>query len=425
MINRSIAPEITRIKKPKFSPVLKIENAWNIPFYAIHDENQEVLKIEVVFRAGTKYAQNVIVPNFVNSMLPEGTSRLNANDIAENIDRYGAFLEQDIDKDYASVSLFTIQKFFPFTLPILMDVVFDATLPEEEFEILRNARMQRYQVNMEKVGFVAGKKFVELLFPGSAYAANFDLESYQATKLQDLRLFYQKHYLNATCSVFISGNIMDENIQAIKEQLSKKQLSEKYVIDSPEFAAKAYQAQQFFIEKPSALQSAIRIGRPLFGRNHPDFMGLKVLNVVLGGYFGSRLMKNIREDKGYTYGIGSGIATLEQSGYFYISTEVGAQFCAKALNEIYKEIDLLQQHLIPEDELELVKQYMLGNLLKSFDGCFEQLERFKSIVLQGNANDFFDNYFDTIEQITSQELMQLAQEYLSKSTLTELVVGLK
>ena len=425
MINRSIAPEISRINKPQFSPVLKIENAWNIPFYAIHDEHQEVLKIEIVFRAGTKYAQNVIVPNFVNSMLPEGTSKRSANDIAERIDSYGAFLEQDIDKDHASVSLFTIQKFFPVTLPILMDVVFDATLPEEEFEIIRKARMQRYQVNMEKVGFVAGKKFVELLFPGSVYAGNFDLESYQATNLHDLRAFYQKHYLDASFSIFLSGNILDDNIHVIKQHLSQKQSSEKHFIGSPEFSLKAYQAQQCFIEKPGALQSAIRIGRPLFGRNHPDFMGLKVLNVVLGGYFGSRLMKNIREDKGYTYGIGSGIATLEESGYFYISTEVGAQFCTKALDEIYKEIDLLQQHFIPEDELALVKQYMLGNLLKSFDGCFEQLERFKSIILQGNAHDFFDNYFDKIEQITSQELMQLAQQYLTKTTLTELVVGLK
>eukprot|EP01137_Pigoraptor_chileana_P019852 Opistho-2@81461 len=121
------------------------------------------------------------------------------------------------------------------------------------------------------------------------------------------------------------------------------------------------------------------MGNLSINRSHPDFASLQTLNCVLGGYFGSRLMANIREDKGFTYGIGSGIASLKDAGYFFIATEVGTDVCNSALSEIEKEITLLKTEVIGAEELNLVRNYMLGSMLGSLENAFSHADKFKNI----------------------------------------------
>ena len=175
-----------------------------------------------------------------------------------------------------------------------------------------------------------------------------------------------------------------------------------------------------YIEKENALQSAIRIGRIFPNKTHHDYFGLKILNTVLGGYFGSRLMKNIREDKGYTYGIGSGILSLKESGYFFISTEVGSDVTQLALNEIYKEIETIRTTPIPQEELDLVKNYLLGQLLSSCDGPFSMAAMFENANEYGLDYTHYNNYIACIKEISPTTLLELAVKYLNKSDLKEL-----
>ena len=177
------------------------------------------------------------------------------------------------------------------------------------------------------------------------------------------------------------------------------------------------------IEKEGALQSAIRIGKLMFNKTHPDFQSLQVLNTVYGGYFGSRLMSNIREDKGYTYGIGSGLVSLQHGGYFFITTEVGVDVTAKAIKEIYFEMDRLRKEKITTDELQLVKNYLLGTFLRSVDGPFAMADRFKGILNYNLGYDYFDRYIATIRAVSASDLMGLANTYFDKDSMIELVVG--
>jgi len=173
------------------------------------------------------------------------------------------------------------------------------------------------------------------------------------------------------------------------------------------------------------LQSAIRLGRVLFLKNHPDAIPFQILNVILGGYFGSRLMSNIREDKGYTYGISSGVVFLKEAGYFQIASEVGSDVCDKALVEIYKEMDRLCTETIPEAELQLVKNYLRGNVLRSMDGPFALAERFKQVWLHGLDYSYYEKYISTVADITAAQLKDIACKYLQKDSIYELVVGSK
>ena len=181
----------------------------------------------------------------------------------------------------------------------------------------------------------------------------------------------------------------------------------------------------YYEEKKDALQSAIRIGKRLFTKPHPDYPAMLVLNTILGGYFGSRLMSNIREDKGYTYGIGSAIVSFSHAGYFTISTEVGAEVTKDAVKEIYFELKKLQTEKISDSELALVRNYMLGTFIRSIDGPFALADRFKGIHFSGLNYDYYDRYIETIRTISSEKLIELANKYWKKEEMIELVVGRK
>jgi zinc protease len=425
VLNRVIPPAANPIRDVKLESPNKFELPNGIDLFTLSAGTQEVVKIELVFESGSISHHNPLVPGFAVAMLREGTSTKNAAQIAEAIDDYGAYLETDIGKDYTSVTLVTLSRFLPQTLPVLIEIIRDSAFPEKEFEIKRANRRQKYLVGLEKVGFVAGKRFQEILFQSQGYGAAFNEESYNRVSRDEVLEFYQKHIQRSPFKIFMSGFLTKEDIHLVNTEFSA--LTDiKTELDSIDYnSVDVITPIQELIVKDNAMQSAVRIGRKLFTRNHPDYFGMKVLCTILGGYFGSRLMTNIREDKGYTYGIGAGMASMKQDGYFYISTEVGVDVCDNAISEIYKEISFLQDSAVLNTELELVKNYMLGSLLKSFEGPFERMERFKLVNLQGFDVDYYLNYSQAIREIAASQLMHLANKWLQKDDLIELVVGRK
>ncbi|MGD1846816.1 MAG: M16 family metallopeptidase [Salibacteraceae bacterium] len=183
------------------------------------------------------------------------------------------------------------------------------------------------------------------------------------------------------------------------------------------------QALSIEVNKSGALQSAIRLGRRLFSKNHPDYFPLQVTNTLLGGYFGSRLMTNLREDKGLTYGIGSSVVPLRHSGYFFISTEVNADATAQALEEIYKEIGKLRETSPDAKELERVKNYLLGAFLRSVSGPFSQLEQLRSRLFFDLPENYIESFPKRLQAVTSDQVQEMANRYWQEAHLIQVVAG--
>jgi predicted Zn-dependent peptidase len=181
--------------------------------------------------------------------------------------------------------------------------------------------------------------------------------------------------------------------------------------------------KKIFIPKPDAVQCAIRIGKATINKLHPDYQYLNVVNMILGGYFGSRLMSNIREEKGYTYGIGSGLVSYQKAGSFVIVSEVGKNVLPQALVEVYKEINKLRDDLVPNQELTLVKNYMMGGILRNFDGPFALLDSFRGLLEYNLEYDYLDNMINVVKSITPEQVRDIAQKYLDVNSLYEVVVG--
>ena len=297
--------------------------------------------------------------------------------------------------------------------------------PASELETYIRNNKQRLIVENEKVSSLARRKFNEVIF-GEKHPYGYFVQTSDFDKLkrEHLNEHFKKKYSPSNCVIIVSGLVKDDSVKLLNKFFGLTKITTK-ILNSSQQAFTPSTRKKHLIEKKGAVQSALRIGKPFFNRAHPDYPGMAVLNTILGGYFGSRLMSNIREDKGYTYGIGSAVASMKQDGYFFISTEVGADVTNAAIEEIYKEIEILKDEHVDNEELEMARNYMLGTFLKGMDGAFQLAERFKSIYLYDLDYSYYDRYLQKIKTIQADELRDLARKYFDLSGFYEIVVGRK
>lgn len=394
-----------------------------IKVYAIKAGSEDLVKLDLVFDAGSMYQSMPLLAGHTNKCLQEGTTSFSAKEIAEKIDYHGAYLRNGLGKDDARLSLYCLGKHLQKLLPVVQEAAFEARFPDEEVGTIVAKSKHEFLVNMEKVKYVARLKFGEYIFgKGHPYSTPLREDDYANVTPGLLREFHTKHYKTSPFYILISGRVPDDADQILNQYFGQHEIdadSRETHLPVPVTTPEKSQ----FIEKEHTLQSALRIGKTLFNKQHPDFIKMQIVSTILGGYFGSRLMSNIREDKGYTYGIGSAVTSLKHSGIFTISSEVGADVRQKAVEEIFVEINKLATDLVGDEELNLVKNYMLGSFLRSVDGPFALSELVKSVVDYGFSMDYFDRFIGTVKNITAKEIRDLTVKYLDPATLVTLVVG--
>lgn len=423
MLDRSIAPPIHKISSIPFPAPEKRKLSNGIPVHGFNIGSQEVVQIELVIKAGQKNSTKPLAISAMANLVGEASKKYAPGKIIELIDYHGAFYESSCDGDKTYFALFTLTKHLDKVLPIFAEAILNPTFPERETSIYLKNSQQNFLTNKEKTDFICRKNFNHLLFKTHPYGKMVNENDYDDVQQSDL-INYHKQFLTVeNCEFFISGNYNIELYNQLDYYFNKISSDTTNSIQKLEKVT-TNEGGKHFIHKDAAIQSGIRIGKVLdidFGSD--DFFKLKILNTVFGGYFGSRLMSNIREDKGYTYGIGSGIAAFEDASYFFITTEVGKDVTQAAVQEIYKELEIINSEKVSEKELETVKNYMLGSLLKESDGVFSIADRFKGVYFKGEDFSFYNRYMEAINSVTPSELINTAQKYFTKQNLLEVVAG--
>ncbi|NRF41311.1 pitrilysin family protein [Pedobacter foliorum] len=424
MLNRTLAPESLQVNEIKFLEPLAQHLDNGIPVFTINAGKQELVRIEFIFENVNWDASKPLQAVGVSHLINNGTAKLSAKEIADKVDYYGAFLQTEYGADQSSVKLYTLNKHLQSVLPILRSILNESIFPEQELAIFVQNQKQSLQVNLQKNDFLARRQFANSIFGDTPYGSNIDAEDYDALKREDLLNYFKAAYKPENCTVIAAGKFEEAEFAILNSVFGNQwDNTEASVVNKLTFEASP--KGELLIERQEAIQSAIRMGALSISRNHPDFPGFQVLNCLLGGYFGSRLMANIREDKGYTYGIGSAVVSLRDAGYFFIATEVGAEVCGNALIEIEKEINLLKTELVSDQELDLVRNYMLGSMLGSLENAFSHADKFKNVYFSGLDHNYYENYITTVKTITSQDLKDLAGKYLNTENFTKVVVGKK
>lgn len=422
MLNRTISPEIPNPEKINIPEpeIITLENG--IPLFKVNLGTQDVIKIELIFDAGINHSSAPLIANATNDMLDEGSGIYSSAQIAEMLDMYGAYFQTDCGNDFASVTLYSLTKFIDRTLPVFHTIVNEPNFDKDEISTFVTQGKQRLAVSLNKVDFLARRNFLNALYgENSVVGKMVKPEHYDALNHGILSTFYNEKYKKGLKAVVVAGKFTEDHISSVKALINTLNFSKSSATNASEDIL--LNPEKIYITKNESVQSAIRIGKKMFNRKHPDYFSFSILNTVLGGYFGSRLMSNIREDKGYTYGIGSGLATNLNDGYFFISTEVGSDVCKAAIKEIYFETERLRNEKIPTEELQLVKNYLFGAFQRSIDGPFALADRQKSLFLNSLTNKHLEQYLQELADITPDKLMLCAQKHLDLASFTEVVAG--
>lgn len=424
MVNRKIAPQANQIKTLDFLYPEKLTLSNGIEIHGLNAGSQELVKVDLIFEAGTWYQSKNLIAGLTNAFMNQGSKNYTAQEIAEAFDSKGAYLQLSADQQFGNVSFLTLNKHLDAILKIVSDVIRNPIFPEKEIKAQLAKKKQQFIIENNKVKTLAQKKFsTVLLGEKHPYSNSNKFEDYDALTIDDFKDFHSKHYTPNTCKIVLAGKYNSSVINALEKYFGiNSWTKDQQVFD---FNHTIYSSEKFKhkVIKDDAVQSAIRMGMFMPNRKDTDFHALNVLVTIFGGYFGSRLMMNIREDKGYTYGIGAGIYTWPKASYLSISTEVGTDVTDFALSEIYKEMEILKTDKVSDSELSMVKNYLLGEHLRSFDGVFAMSNSLRTLIEAGVWYDHFDTFVAVVNEISANDLIQLANKYFKIESTYEIVAG--
>lgn len=394
-----------------------------IEVYAVDAGAEQVMQIEWVFYAGNWYEEQNGIAVATNHLIKNGTRQKNAFEISEYVDYYGAYLNRNCYNETAVISLHTLSKHLTELLPIVQELIVDSIFPEQELEIFRQNMKQRLEVNLKKCDFVGNRLIDEYLFGSQHPYGKYSTEqTYNALNIDKIKAFHQSYYLNGSMKIFVAGQLPKDIFQQLNVQFGKLPVRQQDfpIVSHP--VVRAEERKYRVSNDPNGVQGAIRMARPFITRKHPDFAPMQVLNALFGGFFGSRLMSNIREDKGYTYGIHSYVQNHIHDSALMISTEAGRDVCEDTIKEVYHEMKVLREEKVSAEELLLVKNYLIGTVLGDLDGPFHIIGRWKNIILNQLPEDHFYRSIDSIKSVTPEKLQELANQYLDPKDYYELVV---
>jgi predicted Zn-dependent peptidase len=358
-----------------------------------------------------------------NFLIKNGTTSKTAYQINDFFEFHGAYLNRSCYNETASITLHCLSKHLETLLPVVREIIETSIFPEEELAIYIQNQKQRLSVNLQKCDFIANRLIDEYLFGiNHPYGTYSNAEDYDVLTTDAIKAFYKQYYLNGSCKIFVAGKMPTGYESMLNKAFGALPLhaDTPVVVEHP--IVTAAQKKVEIINDENGVQGAIRMARPFPNRHHPDFQKAHVLNTLFGGFFGSRLMSNIREDKGYTYGIHSYFQNHVHASAWMISTEAGRDVCAATIAEVIKEMEILRNEPVAREELDLVRNYMIGSLLGDLDGPFQLIGRWKNYVLNGLDENYFYKSIETIKSVTPQELQNLANTYLQPDDFYELVV---
>ncbi len=421
MLDRTIRPPFRLPGRLNIPPAQQTVLPNGIRLWTIDAGTQPLVRLSLVFGAGTRYQSAPFVASAMLNLMSEGTAHYTAAQIAEMFDFYGIYYDTSIDRDYSVVTVSCLSRFLPKTLELLGEILLEPQFPERELEIYASKRKQQLTIEREKPSYQARELFSEALFGKEhPYGRVSPAAEYDKLNTEMLRAFYETYYTSENLFAVASGEVTPSAREAMAQFLSRFPTTDP----TADAGIPPVHSTAMIREKRNgALQSSIRIGKVLFPKEHPDFNGMQVAATVLGGYFGSRLVKNLREEKGYTYGIYSAMLNMQHSGYFAVASDVTAQATDDAVAEILKEVERLRTELVPVTELDMVRNIIVGEMMRILDGPFGIADVTIENVQCGMTNEALTAFFDEVRSITPERIRELAVRWLDPASFSTVIVG--
>lgn len=421
-VDRSKAPQFSLPTEFALPAPQQFKLGSGTPVFYFPTPGIDAVKLEVIGNSSRSLLPNshALIPSFTLQMLQEGTAKLTAQQLAEFFDYHGAEIYPTLSYTQEGLSLICIKKYLSAILPIFLSLFSEARFPEENLAKRKSQRVLSLKLDQEKPSSRAGQLFkIGLFGPNHPFGQEITEAHISEITPELLQAYYQDH-LWKDCSLFLSGDFKTQELEQLLgtlNQLPLKQGAKKEGLLAPTSTPLLLE------DRADAVQSSIRLGAWSISKDHEDFPALAVFNTLLGGYFGSRLVKNIREDKGHTYGIHSSLVELDQYAYWVIAADVKKAHQEEVFEEIDKEIQILRTVLASSEEIEILKNYLIGQLFTKFSSPFDLIDQFKGVYYAGLDFSYYEKRFDFLKKFTAADLLVIGNRYFSSPDRVQVRVG--
>ena len=437
MLDRTTPPSIQPASFAFRKPVSRILRN-GIPLHVIEANGLDAVRIDFVFSAGQYHQARKLQALFACRMLREGCRGYSAAAFAERLDYYGAWLELSVAMNRSFVTLYTLKKHFAATLELVHAMLTEPSYNEEQFCVVRDNNKAQLMVNLQKGDVLAMRALRRSLYgeshPCGLQTTPDDYDTLQVTHAID---FYRNYYSSHTCQIYLSGDVDDVMLALVDSLFGNIEWgaaigNEKVKLENWHASAnspsmglngQSMEMKSQVITHPDAVQDSIRLGCLLMDVNHPDYLSMRVLTAVLGGYFGSRLMKNIREAKGYTYHIGADLVTNTPQVMFMVHCEAQAGKADEIIDEVRREMLRLHDEPVSDEELCMVRNYMTGEICRNYESAFSLTDAYIFMDHLGLPLSHLEQTVEAIRTADAVHLQQLAQRYFRPEQLHTVVVG--
>ena len=400
----------------------KLKAASGLTAFILEQGQQEVCRLEITFPAGKWYEPYTGISYFTSKLLGEGTRQNSSGKIQQMIAQYGSFFEVNPGNDQVTLSIFCLSRYIKPMLDLLEEMIEQPLLDVEELEKLKSQARQNYALNLNKTSYLAGRAYVKLLFGDEhPYGRILDDQAIEKVSLEDIKKFHQHAFHWNQASVFISGK--GENLHAFVQDWMKRKNIQGPLKGASSFESPRPLAQFIKVEKEGAVQSSVKAGFFIPSRLEASFPAMYMYNEIFGGYFGSRLMQNIREDKGFTYGIHSSMVQDIHTSYWSVQTDVNGDNAEATVREIKFEMQRMQEELVSEDELKVVKNYIIGSFISSLDTPFSFMDRFKATYFNELGDQYYEELMKKLLAVTTGQIQEVAKKYFDPQQLNVVVAG--
>lgn len=415
MLDRTTPPPF--IKSDTFDlPGFQTADVNGIPLFIVPEVQQDVMKIELIFRSGKWYEPKPGVSHFTSNMLEKGTQRLNSSELAEQFDRMGAHIEISAGYDHTAVSVYALRKNWKEAIELFAEMILTPAFEQEELDLMRSIFLQNHKINKEKTAFLVSQLIRKNIFGDHPYGTSLDEKDVNDLQLDTLRDFHHSHFRPAAIFVTTHPSITAEEI------IKRFTLIAMAAADTSQIPPINPGKKNEHISK-EGVQTSLRLANRSLNRKDEDYPVLLLFNHILGGYFGSRLMKNIREEKGLTYGIYSSINPFVHDSFFVIGADVNKQNLNLALDEIRKEIKRMRTEAVDPSELEIARNHFLGSLQSEVANPFSVTDKIKNIHLNKLSQNYYPHLFHRINSVKANDLIKVGEQYVHEDSLFVATVG--
>lgn len=394
-----------------------------IPLFILQNEQLDLIHFVICIKAGILHETIKHTAQFSYALLKESSPQHTATEIADIFDYYGTNFSTSINLDHIRINFSTPKNNVCKILPTIYEFLANPHYREENLSIYKNLKIKDLEYNAQKTDVQATRLMLHAMFGDEHTAGQFSTrENLQSVSIQQMEAFHHQTFVAENASIFVTGNLDAEikhSIHATFEQIP-------HGVAAPEIKSIAMPVDKSPIITqviPNSVQSSIVLCMPAMGYNDPDRCDFATLSTITGGYFGSRLMQNLRERNGYTYGISSGLAYFGNQSLFVISSDVNINQTKAALDACFEELQRLQDEDISDAELENAKSYILGDQIRDLDNSVSILKRHIGWNHFNTDEREFHNIIEHVKAIDANRIKNLSKKYFERNKFTQIIVG--